>query len=215
MARTIILGDIHGCCDEFKDLLDKLAVTTDDRLISVGDMICKGPFTAQVLEIAMKIKNLNCVLGNHEWRFLSCWQAGDIPNIKPYDLATVEQMGERYSDYMNYISKWPFYLDFPEALVVHAGLRPGVSLKEQKKSDLTKLRNLEPEDRPWYEFYKDPKPVVFGHWVRRDPLILKNVIGIDTGCVYGGRLSAYILPEKKIVSVTARKTYVVRENKWE
>ncbi len=216
MGRTIVFGDVHGCHEELKDLLDKLAVTSDDRLISVGDLMCKGPSTTKVLDIAMSLPNLSCVVGNHELRFLSCWRKGHLPNIKPYDLSTVREMGDKYETYMNYISKWPFYLDLKEILVVHAGLRPGVALSRQKETDLTRLRRIEPEDRPWHEFYKDSKPIAFGHWVRREPLIKENVIGLDTGCVYGGKLSAYVLPEQKIVSVKSRKTYVPREaDEWE
>ena len=215
MGRLIVFGDVHGCADELKELFDKLAVTSSDQLVSVGDLICKGPSSAKVLDMAMSMPNLCCILGNHEFRFLACWRGKQIPDIKPYDRETVRQMGDRYEEFMDYIFRWPFYLDLEEALVVHAGLRPNVPLWEQKKIDLVKLRRIEPEDKPWYEFYRGSKPVVFGHWVRREPLLLKNVIGLDTGCVYGGRLSACVFPERKIVSVPARKTYVARKDKWE
>ena len=215
MGRTIIFGDVHGCFEEFQALLDKLAVTSSDQLISVGDLICKGPSTAKTLAIAVSLPNLCCVLGNHELRFLTSWEEKKLPNTKPYDMEAVRQMGDRYEEFMDYISRWPFYLDLNKALIIHAGLRPNIPLWEQRKIDLVKLRRIEPEDKPWHDFYRDSKPVVFGHWVRREPLVLKNVIGLDTGCVYGGSLSAYILPEEKIVRIPARKTYVARKDRWE
>ena len=215
MGRMIVFGGVHGCYEELQELFDKLAVTSGDRLISVGDMICKGPASAKVLDLAKSLDNLTCVVGNHELRFLICWRGKRIPNIKPYDKATVEQMGERYEEFMRYIDSWPFFLDLKELLVIHGGLRPGIPLREQKKTDLTKLRRVEPQDKPWYEFYNDSKPVVFGHWVRREVLKTKNVIGLDTGCVYGGKLSAYVFPDDRIIQIPAKKTYVERKDRWE
>src|SRR5271170_3681817 len=92
-ARTIVIGDVHGCYDELQDLLHELKVRPDDRLISVGDLICKGPDSARVVAWAMAQTNLDCVMGNHELRFLNCRRRGVIPNIKPSDLATYQQFG--------------------------------------------------------------------------------------------------------------------------
>ena len=65
--RTIIIGDVHGCYEEFQKLLDKVRASSTDRIISVGDLICRGPSSAKTLEIALSMKNLECVLGNHEF----------------------------------------------------------------------------------------------------------------------------------------------------
>lgn len=212
MGRTIVFGDVHGCFEEWEDLLSKLAVAQSDRLISVGDLICKGPASAQALDLAISIPNLECVVGNHELRFLKCWKAGKTPDIKPYDRDVVLEMGARFEDYMTYINSWPYYLNLPEILVIHAGLRPGVPLEKQTKEDLTELRTVGLEERPWYDFYEGEKPVAFGHWVRREPFIADRLIGLDTGCVYGGRLSAYILPDRRVVSVPARKEYAFKRS---
>jgi hypothetical protein len=115
---------------------------------------------------------------------------------------------------MNFIASKFLYAELPEAIVVHAGLRPNIPLNEQNPRDLTEIREVETDGRPWYEHYQDKKPVVFGHWVRREPLIRENVIGLDTGCVYGGKLSAYILPEARIATTSARKTYKIRSKSW-
>lgn len=90
---------------------------------------------------------------------------------------------------------------------MHAGIRPGISLRSQASYDLTHLRYLENPTRPWYHDYHGKKPVIFGHWPRKKPLHLKQAIGLDTGCVYGGKLTALILPEGKFVSVKAKKIY--------
>ncbi len=215
MRRLIVVGDVHGCYEELKLLLDKLSMAKSDVLVSVGDLICKGPLSDRVLDLVLSLENFKAVIGNHELRFLNEWRAGRKSKIKPYDEETVRQMGDRLETYMRQISKWPFYLDFPECLVVHAGLRPGVVLEKQSMEDLTELRTIEPEDKPWYEYYKGSKPVMFGHWVRREPLVRKNAVGLDTGCVYGGKLTAYVFPDKRCVSVQAKKIYRERKKAWD
>lgn len=215
MARTIVFGDVHACDREWNDLLDKLAVSPDDRLISVGDIICKGPSTSRALDLALSLKNFSAVTGNHELRFLKEWRAGRIPDIKSYDREAARDMGDRFDEYMKYIDSWSFYLETAEILVVHAGLRPGVKLKEQTEEDLTEIRRVGLDEKPWYEFYRGEKPAVFGHWVRREPLISDYAVGLDTGCVYGGKLSAYVLPARKVVSISARKVYQERKKPWD
>ena len=214
--RTIIFGDIHGCWSEWQALLDKIGPTSSDRLVSVGDLICKGPDSGKTLELARRMKNLTCVLGNHELRFLRYWnEEGERPkHLTDTDERTFRELGRRYDDHMRYIASWPHYLDLPEALVVHGGLRPGVALGRQDIEDLTGLRTVGKPPQPWFETYKGPKLAVFGHWVVREPIYSEHAIGLDTGCVYGGKLSAFILPERRVVQVKARRTYAVRKNQW-
>ena len=209
MKRTIIFGDIHGCYEEWQALMGKLKVTSRDRLICVGDLISKGPSSSKTLDLAMSLENLTCVMGNQELRFIRSWDKGEIPSKKPYDRATYDDLKRNYQKYMRFISHWPFYVNSVQFLVVHAGLRPGIPLHRQSQEDLTELRTIpkDKENRPWYDFYQSKKIAVFGHWPRRSSLLLKNVAGIDTGCVYGGKLSAFVFPEKKVVSVSAKRIY--------
>jgi hypothetical protein len=162
----------------------------------------------------MSLPNLTCLVGNHELRFLTCWKEGRKPDVRSYDRNTAAEMGGRYEAQMKYIASWPYYLDLPEALIVHAGLRPGVELAKQTELDLTHLRRVGPDERPWYDFYEGPKPVVFGHWVRKKPLVTKKAFGIDTGCVYGGSLTALVLPEMRLVSMRAKREYVSKKGDW-
>jgi diadenosine tetraphosphatase ApaH/serine/threonine PP2A family protein phosphatase len=94
-------------------------------------------------------------------------------------------------------------------VVVHAGLRPGRSLAEQDLTDLTEIRQVVIRDKetPWFDVYDGDQTVIFGHWVFGEPVVKANAIGIDTGCVYGGRLTACVLPERNLVSVPARRAY--------
>jgi hypothetical protein len=210
-ARTIVIGDVHGCYDELQDLLRAVKVRPDDRLISVGDLICKGPDSAGVIAWAKAQSNLDCVVGNHELRFLNCRRRGVIPNIKPSDLATYQQFGAGYEDAMRYIARWPLTLSGEGFMVVHAGFDPREGLEWQSDVQLTTMRRLKDTEEPWYERYADSRLVVFGHWARPEAVVRRNAIGLDTGCVYGGALTAVILPERRLVSVPARRVYVKKE----
>jgi len=209
--RTIVIGDVHGCYEELQDLLRAVKVRPDDRLISVGDLICKGPDSRRVMEWAMAQPNLECVLGNHELRFLNCRRRDVIPNIKPTDLATYQQLGDKYEDAMRFIARWPLTVSGEGFTVVHAGFDPREGLEWQSDVQLTTMRRLRDTDEPWYEGYKDSRLVVFGHWAKPEPLVRRNAIGLDTGCVYGGALTALILPERRLVGVPARRAYQNKE----
>jgi diadenosine tetraphosphatase ApaH/serine/threonine PP2A family protein phosphatase len=207
-GRIIILGDVHGCAAELEHLLREVKVTDEDDLVSVGDLICKGPDSHAVLEWAMQASNLRCVLGNHEARLLDRWLAGKVPEQGSPDEAVVKQFGDRYEEMMRFLASWPLYLEAGDHFVVHAGIDPRVSaLADQSRSNLTSVRIPEGMTVPWYDAYEGTKLAVFGHWARREPVIRPNAIGLDTGCVYGGSLSALILPEKRLVSVPAAKVY--------
>jgi hypothetical protein len=212
--RTIIIGDVHGCLDELQDLLRVIKVRPSDRLVSVGDLIGKGPDSRGALEWAMAAPNLRCVLGNHEARFLEAWRAGRVPSQKPYDQATVDSLGADFDRCMRFVSRWPLLIDEGSWMAVHAGIDPELPLLAQDAGDLTTIRRLSDGKTPWYERYQDPRLIVFGHWVRRAAIVRPNAIGLDTGCVYGGVLTALILPERRLVSVPARRVYFPRE-RWE
>jgi len=97
-------------------------------------------------------------------------------------------------------------------LVVHAGLRPGVAIADQVEEDLTELRTLgadrtQREGQPWYDKYDGDQIALFGHWPANEPRRGKRALGIDTGCVYGFRLTAYIVESDELVDVPALKAY--------
>jgi hypothetical protein len=97
-------------------------------------------------------------------------------------------------------------------LVVHAGLRPNVELYSQTTGDLTRLRTLggdreSDEGTPWYHVYYGEKVVLFGHWPAPEPRRGKKAIALDTGCVYGYNLTAYIIETDEFVTVRAKKAY--------
>jgi len=112
----------------------------------------------------------------------------------------------------------PAYLRLPEheALVVHAGLVPQLPVEEQDPVLLMNVRSIRadgsgskrPDDGAlWASRWLGPELVLFGHHASAGLQLHPHAIGLDTGCVYGGKLSACILPEQKLVSVPARRAY--------
>jgi hypothetical protein len=211
MGRTIVIGDIHGCFDELCDLLKLVELRTDDRVIAVGDLITKGPKNGEVLDLFIKDDRLSSVIGNHDRALRQYWR-GEPLRLSREQRITARQLESQHERYSAYLRSLPFTINLGSHLVVHAGVRPGVPLRRQMASDLTELRTMgaNPSRRkgvPWYEVYRGKRIVLFGHWPAKAPRLAPFAIGLDTGCVYGGRLTGYIIESNEFVSVPARGEY--------
>jgi len=212
MDRTIVIGDIHGCFDELCDLLAKLNLRKNDRVIAVGDLIVKGPKNAEVLGLFINDQRFSSVIGNHD-RKLRQRLRGEPVRLSKEQRNTLDQLSFHRERYYNFLRSLPFIIKLNNHLVIHAGLRPGVPLSGQMAADLTEIRTMgaNPERRrgvPWYEVYRGPKTILFGHWPAKTPRRGAHAIGLDTGCVYGGRLTAFIIETGEFVSVAARERYL-------
>jgi predicted phosphodiesterase len=217
MGKTLIIGDVHGCSNELRDLLHACEYADGDRVIFVGDLVAKGPDSPGVLELVRTL-GANSVRGNHDQAVLR-WQnpaARDAaPEPGPHHLRLARQLSpENWA----LLRSLPLWLRLPEfgMLVVHGGVVPGVPLEEHDPELLMNMRTLRPDGtgsrRPedgvlWGSRWSGPERVVFGHHatagLQRHPLAL----GLDTGCVYGKELTALVMPEDRIVSVPARAAY--------
>src|SRR5882762_1337153 len=211
MGRTIIIGDIHGCFDELRDLLKLLEVRTDDRVIAVGDLITKGPKNREVLDLFIEDDRFSSVIGNHDRALRQYWR-GEPIRLTKEQKATANRLESERQHYSAYLSSLPFTINLGSHLVVHAGMRPGVPLRRQMASDLTEMRTMgaNPSSRkglPWYDVYRGKRIVLFGHWPAKEPRVSPRAVGLDTGCVYGGRLTGYIIELNQFVSVPARRAY--------
>jgi diadenosine tetraphosphatase ApaH/serine/threonine PP2A family protein phosphatase len=215
MKRTIIIGDLHGCLDEANDLLDRLAVTSSDRVIFAGDLVDRGPRRRECVELAMRHES---ILGNHEESHLM-QRRRPLERLKP-DHADTRRVLEDV--HLNWFASLPLFIRLPEAdaVVVHAGVLPGVAIEEQDAHTLLHAQCVSPPEKKsywpskapathvfWTNHWKGPERVIFGHTVLDRPLISRWAVGIDTGCVHGGTLTALVLPDWEIVSVPARKAY--------
>ncbi len=210
-SRTIVVGDIHGCYDELEDLLEKVGFTAADRLVSVGDLVTKGPKNREVLERFMTEPQFSAVIGNHDLALRRRWN-GEKFKLKNSQKPTHKELKKDKEHFVSYLNQLPFLIDLGTHLVVHAGLRPGVALHSQSTEDLTELRCLGADrtardGTPWYESYEGDKVVLFGHWPAAEPRRGKMAIGLDTGCVYGNHLTAYIIETGEFTTVRARRTY--------
>jgi hypothetical protein len=210
-SRTIVVGDIHGCYDELMQLLDKVGLEDDDRVVSVGDLVTKGPKSREVLELFISDKRFSTVIGNHDLILRRKWNGEDI-ELKPAQKDTHKELKSDKDTFLLFLNELPFVIDLDTHLVVHAGFRPNVSLHSQTTGDMTRLRTLGPnresdEGTPWYHVYNGEKTVLFGHWPAAEPRRGPKAIGLDTGCVYGYNLTAYIIESEEFVNVAAAQAY--------
>jgi hypothetical protein len=193
------------------DLLKKVGFDANDRVISVGDLVVKGNKNREVLNLFMSDARFSAVIGNHDRALLRFWR-GEKRKLKKAQMKASKQIGGGGGGYAEYLGSLPAMLDIGSHLVVHAGLRPGVPVEEQSVQDLTELRTLEGKRRgkkgtPWYDVYDGEKMVLFGHWPTGEPRRGPRALGLDTGCVYGYELTAYIVETDELVSVKARRDY--------
>ena len=215
-GRLIAIGDIHGCHLEFAELLERLAPTKADQLILLGDLVNRGPDSCKVLDLARQHRAL-AVLGNHELRLLNYRRTGDTAFQKESDDATSAQL--RPEDWA-YLEAMPLthYVEELNLVFVHGGFLPDEPWQKQPASVVTRIQVIDRDGRPrkradapeapaWADLWNGPPFVVYGHTPRREIYRLKWSLGIDTGCVMGGHLTAYELPEKRLVQVKARKAY--------
>jgi hypothetical protein len=220
-ARTILIGDIHGCLDELQNLLKACAVDWKaDRVISVGDLVAKGPDSHGVLQLCRET-GIAAVLGNHDAKLLSMEPRAAEGAELGGDDADHHAAVARTLDAADWqlLGGLPLYLDLPElnTLVVHGGIRPGVPIEEQPRGVLMNLRSITPAGAPsnrvdggvpWASLWPGPRHVVFGHDAIRGLQQHPFATGLDSGCVYGRQLTALVLPEHRLVSVPARRCYV-------
>ena len=214
MGKTIIVGDVHGCLIELEELLDKCAyLPGKDRLIFVGDLINRGAYSLEVLQLAYAL-GAESVLGNHEAALLK-HSVKNRPSRK--DTANLLQKIKQQAPFLiPWIRSWPLYIKEKKFIVVHAGVVPGCPLDKTPSKILTSIRFWNQENRkmdkhsgvPWYHLYRGKKPIIYGHWALKGLMVRNNTIGLDSGCVWGGSLSAILFPEKKIIQVKAKKRYV-------
>lgn len=216
-GRIIAIGDIHGCHQEFADLLSQLELRTEDRLILLGDLINRGPDSAKVLELAREHKAV-ALLGNHELRLLNHHRNQDpVSAMREADRATYAQLG---AEDWTYLESMPLTHESPELNIVfvHGGFLPSTPWQEQPASVVTRIQVIDKDGKPrkradapgalpWADFWNGPPFVVYGHTPRPDIYKLKWSVGIDTACVMGGHLTAFVLPERRFVQVKARKRY--------
>lgn len=215
-GRLIAIGDIHGCHVEFAELIERLELSRDDRVVLVGDLVNRGPDSCRVIDLARQIRAV-ALLGNHELRLLKYRKTGDPKYAKEHDLDTVAKL--RPQDWA-YLEGMPLTFEEEElnTVIVHGGFLPGIPWQRQPAEVVTRIQVITRDGRPakrsdapeapaWADLWNGPPFVIYGHTPRGEIYKLKWSVGIDTGCVMGGALTACVLPEKRFIQVKARRAY--------
>lgn len=229
-GRIICVGDPHGCANEVIELLDKCKVTEKDTVIFVGDLVDRGPDSARCVDIAMKHE---CILGNHEETHLRYEDAAvqfgvqHLPVTMPWHHQETRSQLQRH--HFDYLRALPLYIKLPEhnAVVVHAGVFPGVPIDAQAPKHLLHIQMVYPERLPdgtinkaskwpskappeykfWTKYWQGPERIIFGHTVLTEPLMTEHVAGIDGGGCFGRELWALVLPGWEIVKVKSKTEF--------
>jgi serine/threonine protein phosphatase 1 len=206
-GKIFAIGDIHGCLDKLKTLLGMIQVNWDkDLMVFLGDYVDRGPDSRGVIELLIDLRKkhterLICLKGNHEWMFTQFLKGEDHDLFllnggrKTLESYMVKESGiEIPRSHRDFLDHLDLYYETDDYIFVHAGLRPYISISEQNPEDLIWIRS-----HFLGSSYDWGKRVIFGHTPFSVPFIEANKVGIDTGVVYGGRLTCLVLPDFKFI----------------
>ncbi|KAG2788208.1 hypothetical protein JG687_00005318 [Phytophthora cactorum] len=234
-TRLLVIGDVHGCFDELQLLLDACDFSPqNDRLVFVGDLVNKGPKSLDVVRFVRDSNSL-CVRGNHDDAALSAFyqwvRGGRVPGSAKYPYVEEFQPED-----VEFLEQLPFSLSLPNhgnIIVVHAGVVPEVEHDEQRPVDMYKMRFVQREKAEdetskwmalekkkfgsgsggvpemWAKVWSGPRHVYFGHAASAGLQQENFATGLDTGCCYGRKLTACIIPSNRLVHVDAKEQYEV------
>ncbi|MFG2353502.1 polynucleotide kinase-phosphatase [Streptomyces sp. NPDC048521] len=224
-----IIGDIHGCSSELEALLAKLGYTDGEHpegrtAVFVGDLVDRGPDTPGVLRRVISMVeagNALCVPGNHENKYGRHLKGRKVQH--PHGLAeTVAQMEGESEEFKDRVRRFldglvsHYVLDGGRLVVCHAGLpekyhgRTSGRVRSHALYGDTTGETDEfglPVRYPWAEDYRGRAAVVYGHTPVPEATWLNNTICVDTGAVFGGKLTALRWPERELVDVPAERVW--------
>jgi serine/threonine protein phosphatase 1 len=217
MEHVFIVGDIHGCSQELETLIAGLPLQAEDRLIFLGDYIDRGLESQEVVEFLLRLKaeaqyRLTFLKGNHEDMFLdflgqpghygeAFLHNGGGATLRSYQIPQnvtgATALVLLPPEHVEFFQTLEMYAVIDQVLCVHAGINPLVPLQEQTAEELLWIRQ---------EFLANshllPYTVVFGHTPHRAVRFeLPYKVGIDTGLVYGGKLTCLEVNEKQLYQV--------------
>jgi protein phosphatase len=233
-----IIGDVHGCYEELAELLQRLDYRfepeggvippTGRKAVFLGDLVDRGPMVPRVVELVRAMVTADhalCVPGNHDVKFVRTARGhkvkqthGLAQTLEQYALWESEHAGSLAAgaDFLDRLVS-NYVLDDGRLVVAHAGLTQELQGRSSGAvrefclyGDVTGETDEEgyPVRRDWAVNYRGSAKVVYGHIVDPHPEWVNNTINIDTGCVFGGRLTALRYPELELLSVPARRAYV-------
>jgi polynucleotide kinase-phosphatase len=230
-----IIGDVHGCFEELIGLLQELGHQVDEvactvqpapgrKLVFVGDLVDRGPKVTQVLKLVMGAVASGvalCVPGNHDAKLMRKLRGRDVQITHGLAESLAQLAGEteefrqRVAEFIDDLVSH-YVLDDGRLVVAHAGMKESMqgrgsgAVREFALFGETTGETDEfglPVRHNWAAEYRGTATVVYGHTPVPEPEWLNRTINIDTGCVFGGQLTALRYPERELVSVPAKQTY--------
>ncbi|MDF1695509.1 MAG: polynucleotide kinase-phosphatase [Saprospiraceae bacterium] len=239
-----IIGDIHGCYDEFVELLDKLNYSIEQvdydsnhygmrvthpehrQVILVGDLVDRGPKSPEVLKLVMSMVHSGtalCVPGNHDMKLQKKLNGKNV-QLKHGLAETVEQLEKETQTFKDEVKEFLYsltshlVLNHGKLVVAHAGLKEEMQgrasgavrsfcLYGETTGEIDEFGL--PVRYNWATEYRGEAKVVYGHTPVPMAEWLNKTIDVDTGCVFGGKLTALRYPEEELVSVEAKEVYCV------
>jgi protein phosphatase len=228
-----VIGDVHGCAAELEELLGLLGYEPADgayvhpagrKAIFVGDLVDRGPRivdSVRIVRAMVERGSAFAVPGNHEMKLVRALRGRDVRITHGLDrsLAELEKVSDDERAFVagfldGLVSHYVF--DEGNLVVAHAGMK-----EEMQGRGSGKVRDFAlygettgetdefglPVRWNWAAEYRGHAMVVYGHTPVPEPEWLNRTINIDTGCVFGGRLTALRYPEQELVSVPARAVY--------
>lgn len=230
-----IIGDVHGCFDELVELLKTLGYRVDEtnlqlqppdgrKVVFVGDLVDRGPKIPQVLKLVMNAVAAGlalCVPGNHDVKLMRKLNGRDV-QITHGLAESLAQLAGEPEDFRKSVEDFiddlvsHYVLDNGKLVVAHAGMKETMqgrgsgAVREFALFGETTGETDEfglPVRYNWAAEYRGAAMVVYGHTPVPEPEWLNRTINIDTGCAFGGKLTALRYPEKELVSVPAKQTY--------
>jgi serine/threonine protein phosphatase 1 len=211
MERIFAVGDIHGCFAKLISLMDIIDIDPKkDTLLFIGDYIDRGTQSKEVVDYLIDLPRRQSrvifLKGNHEvmlhlylsgserFSFLANGGQATLDSYLKDHSRTLENPIP--STHLNFFDTLRPYYETDQYIFVHAGLKAKVPLDEQDEWDMFWIR-----DEFIYSDFDFGKRVIFGHTPFREPLVFDNKIGIDTGAVYGNKLTCVELPAVKFYSI--------------
>ncbi|MBK9265884.1 MAG: polynucleotide kinase-phosphatase [Polyangiaceae bacterium] len=226
-----IIGDIHGCRSELESLLQKLGYDLETarhpqgrKVVFLGDLVDRGPDIPGVLRMAMKLVAAGtalCVPGNHEMKLLRKLRGKDV-RINHGLAESLAQLEREPPEFVKQVADFidglvsHYVLDDGKLVVAHAGMKASMQGRGSGKvRDFALYGETTGETDDfglpvrynWAAEYRGRAMVVYGHTPVPEPEWLNGTINVDTGCVFGGHLTALRYPEKELVSVPAQRVW--------
>jgi RNA ligase len=218
--RHIIVGDVHGCFDELMELLaERDFDPKEDVLISVGDLVDRGPKVKEVLDFCMLLPRFYSVAGNHDDKCMRYFEGRNVKVGHGME-TTIEAFGGKMPPaHMEFLRRLPLILKAPSGYVVHAGFDPLMLPEEQQRSDCLYMRYYGGKSyfdsfggELWYKLWpKDYPRVFYGHIPDVSGPCLPNIVSLDGGCVFGDYLKAWDSRDGIVHYLNAKKVYAVSE----